>query len=243
MQSLLAADKTLGEALKDVVLPKDVDFFGLDVNPSFYSGLIVTAFLLLVALIIRIFVIPRFKMVPGKFQVILEWIVGFFSKMSKDNSPHSFGYLGAFIFSAAMYIFFGTLIELVGFPAVLVDINGALAMALLAYLSILIGGLIKSGGKGALSALKDFSLPISMTFRLFGNMLSGVLVTALVYQVIYLSFVVPVIVGVLFTLLHAFMQTYIYTLLTSMFYGDATEPRIKKIKTKAKKQKSQALAS
>lgn len=241
MQFLLASDKSLGEALKEVVLPNDVNFFGLGVHPSFYSGLIVTAFLLFVALIIRIFVIPRFKMVPGKFQVLLELAVGFFSKMSKDNSPHSNGYLGAFIFSAAFYIFFGTLIELIGFPAVLVDINGALAMALLSYMSILIAGFIKRGFKGGLSTLKDFSLPFSMTFRLFGNMLSGVLVTALVYEVIYLSFVVPIIVAILFTLLHAIVQTYIYTLLTSMFFGEATEHHDKKVKHK--KLKKQATTS
>lgn len=222
--------QTLGEVLKEAVLPEDVDFLGLGVHPSFYSALLVTAVLLLTALILRIFVIPGFKTVPGKFQAVIEWIVSFFSGLAKNNSPHHNGYLGTFIFSAGLFIFFGTMIELIGFPAVLVDINGCLAIAVFSFGSILIGGAVINGRKGALSALKDFSLPISMTFRLFGSMLSGLLVTELVYQFIALSFVVPVFVGVIFTVLHVIMQTYILTLLTSMFFGESTEPHLKKPK-------------
>lgn len=71
--------------------------------------------------------------------------------------------------------------------------------------------------KGALNVLKDFSLPISMSFRLFGALLSGLLVTELVYYYFSLSFVLPVFVGVLFTLLHAVIQTYVLTTLVSIF--------------------------
>ena len=75
-------------------------------------------------------------------------------------------------------------------------------------------------------ALKDFSLPISMSFRLFGALLSGALVTELVYYYTALSFVLPVFVGVVFTLLHALIQTYVLTMLTTIFYGESTEKKI-----------------
>lgn len=163
-------EPTLGEALKEAVLPEDVDFLGLGVHPSFYSALLVTVLLLLTALIIRIFVIPRFKTVPGKFQAAVEWVVSYFAGLAKNNSPHHFGYLGAYVFSAGLFIFFGTMIELLGLSAVMVDINASLALALFSFGAIFIGGTFVNGKKGALHALKDFSLPISMTFRLFGNM-------------------------------------------------------------------------
>ena len=85
-------------------------------------------------------------------------------------------------------------------------------------------------------ALKDFSLPISMSFRLFGALLSGALVTELVYYNTALSFVLPVIVGVLFTLLHAFIQAYVLITLASLFYGEATEPKKKKHQQNIKSQ-------
>ena len=71
--------------------------------------------------------------------------------------------------------------------------------------------------------MKEFSLPISMSFRLFGALLSGLLVTELVYYYVQLSYVLPVLVGVLFTLLHALIQAYVLTMLTALFYGEVSE--------------------
>ena len=105
---------------------------------------------------------------------------------------------------------------------------------------ILVGGIVANGLKGAGKALKDFSLPISMSFRMFGALLSGLLVTELVYYYVSLSFVVPVVVGVLFTLLHALIQAYVLTTLTSMFYGETTEKHAPKPK-KNKKIKAEAV--
>lgn len=239
MLDLLIAEKTLGEKMKEVVLPEDVDFlFGIKVNPSFYSALIITAVLLLAALVIRIFVIPRFKTIPGKFQALLEKAVEFFANMSDGNCHGSNPYLGPFIFSTGLFIFCGTMIETVGLRAVMLDINACIALGLCAFCSIL-GVAIKTNKmKGVLNALKDFSLPISMSFRLFGAIMSGGLVLELVYSFTFLSFGVPVFVYVLFTLLHAIIQLYVYVMLTSIFFGENTEPSVKKEKKVKKKAKA-----
>ena len=72
-----------------------------------------------------------------------------------------------------------------------------------------------------------------MSFRLFGALLSGLLVSELVYYFIQLSFVLPVLVGVLFTLPHAVIQAYVLTLLTAMFFGEVTEKKRKKLEVNA----------
>lgn len=113
----------------------------------------------------------------------------------------------------------------VSLPAPISDINGALAIGCLSFLVILGAGIFYNGVRGGLGVVKDISLPVSMSFRLFGALLSGLLVTELVYYYTALSFVVPVLVGVLFTLLHAVIQTYVLTTLVSIFYGEASEPR------------------
>ena len=74
-----------------------------------------------------------------------------------------------------------------------------------------------------------------MSFRLFGALLSGLLVTELVYYYLALSFVLPVIVGVLFTLMHALIQTYVLVMLTALFYGEVSEPHIRPAKAKGAK--------
>ena len=237
------------EVMRDAVLHETgrINLFGIKaVNPSLISAFTVTAVLLVFAAIVRIFVIPRFKMVPGKFQMLLEQWVGLFDGLAKSNSPHRNGFLGVYLFGAGTFVFVGTFFELFGLqaittqghsialPAPLADINGAVALGCLSYLIILSGGIAGNKLKGVGLTLKDFSLPISMSFRLFGALLSGLLVTELVYFYIHLSFVLPVIVGVLFTLLHALIQTYVLTMLTALFYGEVSEPH----EPKHKKEKS-----
>lgn len=241
--------ENIQQLMKDGVLHEDnkMALFGLEVNPGLISAYVVTAVLLLAAAIIRFFVIPRFQTVPGKFQCVLEKLVEFFSDMAHANSPHRPHFVGAYIFSAGVYIFFGTLFELFGIqwvtttgasmslPAPISDINAAIAMGVMSYAVILGAGLVFGGLRGGLGVLKDFSLPISMSFRLFGALISGLLVTELVYYYVSLSFVLPVIVGVLFTILHAIVQTYVLATLVSIFYGEAAEPKAKKTKkSKAK---------
>lgn len=230
---------SIQEVMKDAVLHESnkISLFGLkDVNPAVISAYTVTAVLLIAAALIRVLVIPKFKMVPGKLQMLLEMAVGLFDDMARSNSPHRNKFLGLYLFSAGTYIFIGTLFELFGFqgitthgvpialPAPLSDINAAIAMGCLSYGVIMSGGIAGNGIKGIGKTLKDFSLPISMSFRLFGALLSGLLVTELVYYYIHLSFVLPVLVGVLFTLLHALIQAYVLTMLTALFYGEVSEP-------------------
>lgn len=132
---------------------------GIEVNPAVLSAYIVTGIILLAAVLIRIFAIPKFKLIPGKFQSLLEMPVEFFSGMAKTNSPHKSGFAGAYIFSAGIYIFLSTLFELLGIqavtthgasialPAPITDINAAIAMGVLSYIVILGAGIICGGAK------------------------------------------------------------------------------------------------
>lgn len=231
--------ETVKEAMRDAVLHDSNKIIlpgGISADPSLVSAFIVTGIILVAAALIRIFVIPRFEYVPGRLQMLIEEWVNLFQGLAKSNSPHKYKALGAYIFTAGTYIFVGTMFELFGveaitskghpisLPAPLANINGAIAMGCFSYLFIMFGGVFTNGFRGFGKALKEFSLPISMTFRLFGALLSGMLTTELVYYYIHLSFVLPVLVGVLFTLLHALIQAYVLTMLTSVYYGEVTEP-------------------
>ena len=240
--------ETVQEAMRDAVLHGAGQIRllgGKAVNPGLISAFAVTAVLLIAAALLRIFVIPRFQTVPGRLQLVLEEAVGLFRGMARSNSPHRNGFLGLYLFTAGAYIFVGTLFELLGLqavtvhghpitlPAPLSDVNAAIALGCLSYLVILSGGVAGNGAGGIGRTLKEFSLPISMSFRLFGALLSGLLVTELVYYYVSLSFVLPVIVAVLFTLLHALVQTYVLTMLTALYYGEMSEPSHKPAKKRA----------
>ena len=231
--------ETVQEMMRDAVLHdvNQISLFGLKaVNPGLISAFVVTAVLLCAAVLIRLFAIPRFKYSPGKLQLALEEAVGLFDGMARGGSPWRYGFMSAYIFGVGLFIFVGTLFELLGvqvltvgghpitLPAPLSDVNAAIATGTMSYLVILSGGIAGNGVKGIGKTLKEFSLPISMSFRLFGALLSGLLVTELVYYYVSLSYVLPVVVGVLFTLLHALIQTYVLAMLVSMYYGEVSEP-------------------
>lgn len=212
------------------------------VNPGLISSLVVTAVLLLAALCIRIFVIPGFKDVPGRFQLVLEQAVGLFDGLARSNSPCGTG-SWAPMFSPLAPISSSERCSScsasraiaangrsVTLPAPLSDVNAAIMLGALSYLVIFSGALAGNGLRGIGSALKEISLLISMSFRLFGALLSGLLVTELVYYYAQLSFVLPVAVAVLFTLLHALIQSYVLTMLTALFYGEMSEPKERRAK-------------
>ncbi len=232
------SEESVGLVMKDAVLHEEgkISLFGLMyVNPAVISAFTVTAIIFVFSLIVRIFVIPHFTDAPGKFQLLLEQAVGIFDGLAKSNSPHRHRFLSAYVFTAGTYIFVGTMFELLGvmvptinghpiaLPAPLADINGAISMGVFSYCVILSGGIAGNRFKGVLNTLKDFSLPISMSFRLFGALLSGALVTELVYYYITTSFVIPIFVAVMFTMLHALIQAYVLTMLTALFYGEVSE--------------------
>lgn len=246
-------EETIKETMRDAVLHNlnKVSLFGIiEVNPALISAYLVTLIILIFALCLRIFAVPRFKEVPGRLQMLIELWVDTFRGLAVTNSPHMNRFLGGYIFTAGTYIFVGTVFELLGLqvtgsagqvitlPAPLADINGAIGMGVFSYLIILSGGIISNKIKGVFLTLKEFSLPVSMSFRLFGALLSGMLVTEMVYYYINLSIVLPVVVGVLFTLLHALIQAYVLTMLTSIYYGEVSErpePKEKKKNNKDNK--------
>ncbi len=152
--------ESVNEVMQNAVLHETdkIDLFGImQVNPSVVSAYTVTAILLVFAALVRIFAIPRFKLIPGAFQSLIEKLVELFDNMAKSYSPYHNGFLGAYIFAAGCYVFFGTVFELFGIPAVnahgltvslpapLSDINGAAAMGIMSYSVILGAGIYFNG--------------------------------------------------------------------------------------------------
>ena len=223
--SLLASD--LGERLAEALSPEKVSWFGTDilVNPSYYTGFAVMVLLVLLAVILRLTVVRKMKRVPGKVQTILETFVGGFANMA-DGTP---SFVGAYIFIAAIYIGLGTLVELLGFRPIMADLNATLAMGVSTFGLIFFYGFRVHGLRrfkhflNPINIVTDLAVPVSMSFRLFGSITSGMLIMELIYGMLFTSFVVPAIVSVLTTLFHALIQAYIFAQLTILFVQEATE--------------------
>lgn len=227
MGYLLAATD-VNERLTETLSPEKVNLFGtgIMVNPSFFTALAVSAILIVVAIILRLTVIRNLKDVPGKVQTILEMFVGGFEKMAEGKYS---GFVGGYIAIMAIYIGVGTLVELLGFRPIMADLNACIAMGVSTFGLIFFFG-FKANGKRRLkhylnpiNIVTDLAVPVSLSFRLFGSIMSGLLITELVYSFVFTSFVVPVIVSVITTLFHALIQAYIFATLSTLFIAEATE--------------------
>ncbi len=216
------------ERLSRVLNPEKVSLFGtkIMVNPTFYSAFVVMLILVAAAIILRLTVIRRMKNVPGKIQKLLEMLVGGFGKMAEGKYGN---FVGCYILIAAIYIGLGTLIELFGFRPIMSDINACVTMGLSTFFLINYYGFREKKLKrlkhflNPINLITDVAVPVSMSFRLFGSIVSGVLITELVYSFIITSFVVPALISVITTLFHALIQSYVFATLSSLFIQEAVE--------------------
>ena len=89
--------ETIQEVMRDAVLHSSakVGLFGLiEVNPGLISAFAVTGILILLALALRVFLLPRFQKIPGRAQMLLEQTVGLFDRLAQTSSPHRNRFLG-----------------------------------------------------------------------------------------------------------------------------------------------------
>ncbi len=114
------------------------------------------------------------------------------------------------------------------------DVNTPLAVAVVVFFAVHYYGIRQRGLMGYIKHLAGpifVSLPlellghvgrvISLSLRLFGNMIAGTVIVAVLYQIIPL--IVPVSM-LLFNLLIGVLQAFVFTLLSIVYIGQAVKP-------------------
>lgn len=223
---------TAGFEMEEVsITPPNVSIFGIEISETMLITWIVMLILIFAAVIIRIFVIPRFKAVPKGLQNILETLVEYCEKFSGTALGRRGGVFAAYVFTIALLIVSTSLTELFGFRPPATDINFTIALAVMSFVLINAFGFYYTGFVGRMKWFvkpKAFMLPInivthsvipvSLAFRLFGNMFAGMVVMDLLYALpIYLKIGIPALLAIYFNLFHVGIQTYIFLILTLSF--------------------------
>ena len=234
------------------IFPKNVVENGSFVlTDSVISGFIVVVAVLLVALILRLTLLRKKNTAPTGGQMFLEWLVCSFDKQAEESTERYASFMGPFTLGAAAYICCGVLIELFGLRPVMADLSACLALALCTFFLIHILGFVQKKHRRLLhyinpvNLVTDAAVPLSMTFRLFGSILSGMAIMDLVYILVEgilfagIPAVLPAILAPVFTLFHAFIQSYVFAMLTLTFVGEAIEEGPRKPKARKRKKNKQ----
>ncbi len=186
-------------------------------------------------------------MVPGRLQSTAEMLYEFVAGMVKDNTGLAGMKYFPFVFTLFLFILFGNLLGLMPYAFTFTShIVVTAAMAVFVFVGVTIIGFARHGlhffslfvPPGAplgiaiiLAPLELFSYlirPVSLSLRLFANMLAGhVLLKVLAGFIISLGLIFGVIPFVavfgitLLEIMVAVIQAYVFTLLTCLYLNDA----------------------
>lgn len=158
----------------------------------------------------------------------IEGLVG--STMGREKL-----YFAPYICTLALYLLVANLFGLLGFTPPTSDYNVTFTLALITFT---LTQFYRAKTKGFIGFFKSFTEPmplltplnvidefanvISLSFRLFGNILSGVIIMSLVYTALgYFAPVVTPFLHAYFDVFSGVLQTFIFTMLTMIFISNA----------------------
>jgi F-type H+-transporting ATPase subunit a len=142
--------------------------------------------------------------------------------------------LTPYFFTVGVFIMFNGILELFGFRPAMTDINMTIAIAIVTFLLIQVYALKKKGLKGRLQHYKpyplapikiitDLAVPVSLSCRLFGNILGGMIVMELISEIVVVKWFGLAFASIYFTLFHTGIQALIFVTLSLAFVNEAIE--------------------
>lgn len=219
---------------------------------SFAGGQIVitesTLWGLIIAAVIAgagIFLGSGLKTVPRGKQIAAEYIVAWIYRYTRENMGKENENFAPYIGSLFAFILCGSLLGLAGARPVTADLNVTFALSGMTFILIQFMGIRRLGVRGRLAEMTDpypvvlpiklleeITLPVSLSLRLFGNMLGGMIIVELwmalmeylssfVSDVPFLRAVTVLPLNGFFDMFEPVIQTYIFTMLTMVFLTTA----------------------
>ncbi len=182
---------------------------------------------------------------PGKLAILIEAFYNFIHGLVVENAGERNKKWIPYVGAVFLAMFISNIIGLFGVQTPTSNLGLTATLGIASFVFIQTTGLVKKGLghlKGyfepifilaPINIIGDFSLPISLSVRLFANIFSGFILLSLVYAVwgmladiVVLQFVINFVAAFLhgyFDVFVGFLQTYVFFTLTMYFIGDASE--------------------
>lgn len=174
---------------------------------------------------------------PKGLQNFIEMCVDGFEGLFKNSAGEKLLYLAPWFFTLFAFLIVSNIIGITGLRPPTADWGMTFPLAFASFVLFQFAGLRyrpKNYLKGffqpvfvffPLNVMGEFSRPIALSFRLFGNILGGVILLSLLYGLapIALRFVLPSFLHIYFDLAAGLLQAFIFTVLSLTFVGLAAE--------------------
>lgn len=216
----------------------------LPITETMRNAWIVMAFILFLC----IFLTHRMQKIPQGKQALAEKAVVMIENLVDSTMGKNCRAFAPYIATLLMSSLFGSLASLVTLRPVTADLNTTLGWALITFALITynkikfngVGGYLKSFLEpvfvmAPLNVLSEVATPVSMSFRHFGNMAGGLVISTLILGALevlshaVLSFLpvpllqigLPGVLSLYFDCFTACMQAFIFSMLTMSYVSDA----------------------
>lgn len=213
-----------------------VQVFGFPITATMVNMWIVMAFITLFCVLST----RNLKMVPGKLQLVAEMIVKSINGLTESTmGKHNMAF-APYMLTLFMYLAIANLLGLVGMRPPTADLTMTFALSLLTFFMTQFFALKSKGFGGYLKGfiepmplllpiniIGELANPISLAFRLFGNMLGGFIIMGLIYggltQVMYFAVGIPILAHLYFDIFSGLLQSFIFVMLSMVFISMAME--------------------
>lgn len=207
------------------------------ITETILISLMISLVMILLALLARR-AIDNFKDVPNSpVQNLIEIFVEFFAGLTKGTMGEDKLGFAPFFLTVFTFILFSNLIGLLGFRNPTADINTTFAFGITTFFLIHINGVRRKGMgyfKGflepmplllPLNIIGELATPVSLSFRLFGNILGGLIIMGLYYGMlpIVLKLGIPAVLHIYFDVFAGVLQSFIFTMLSMTFIASAMD--------------------
>lgn len=212
-----------------------VKIFGIDIwiTETLVNTWIIILFLSIFAVTVNI-LLKKFDSIPRGFQNFIELIVESIDNMTKSNMGEEYLYFSGWFFSVFAFLLCSNLSGLVGLRPPTADLATTLTFALITFFLIHLMGIVTGGKNYFKSYIEPFPLllpiniigeiatPISLSFRLFGNIFGGLVITGMIYSLfpLILKLGLPGIFHIYFDVFAGVLQAFIFVILSMTFIKD-----------------------
>ena len=179
----------------------------------------------------------RMNILPGRFQNFMEVIIGGFDSLLADTMGHEGRKFFPLIATLGLYILTSNLLGMIpGFESPTANLNTTVSMAVVVFVMTHIVGVKVHGVKYfkhflgpvwwltpimiPIEIISHLARPLSLSVRLFGNIMGEDKVLAVVLLLVPLLVPLPVFVLMIFT---SCIQTFVFMLLAMMYIAGALE--------------------
>lgn len=217
--------------MEHIGVRETVKFLGLTFN---WETLTMTWLAMAIAILISCLAVRSLKVIPTGWQNFLEIIVTWLQNQISTMMGRRGKMFEPFIVSLFLFLLVSNLLGLIPFlESPTNDLNTTLGMALLVVCMVHFFGLYFKRGHYiahffkpfapfvVINLVEEIAKPITLAFRLFGNILAGEILIAVLLYLIPLWMPIPSVVWLAFSIFISCVHAVIFTMLSMAYIGNA----------------------